>query len=134
MCIVFSIVACKECFQLFDKDGSGKISVSELGTMVRALGQMPSEAQVQSLIKNVVRKYQVLKMDNFFLYWTPRVCYCNVENYLKIMVQNLLESKQLYKRKLCNINLNLIYLSFYFASILMFEKEEFWKKKTHWKI
>lgn len=49
------IAACKECFMLFDKDGNGKINVSELGTMVRALGQMPTEAEVQSLIKNVVR-------------------------------------------------------------------------------
>ena len=49
-------LACKECFQLFDKDGNGKLSVSELGTMVRALGQMPTEAKVHDLVKNVIRK------------------------------------------------------------------------------
>ncbi len=33
---------CKECFDLFDRDGSGKIEVNLLGKIVRSVGQTPS--------------------------------------------------------------------------------------------
>lgn len=46
---------CKECFSLFDKDGDGKIQAQELGTVVRSLGLNPTEAEVQDIIRNLIR-------------------------------------------------------------------------------
>jgi len=43
----------KEAFGLFDRDGDGKISSSELGTVMRALGQNPTEAEVKEIVKGV---------------------------------------------------------------------------------
>lgn len=43
----------KEIFELFDKNTSGRVSVSELGTIVRALGLNPTEAEVIDMIKRV---------------------------------------------------------------------------------
>jgi calmodulin len=45
----------KECFTLYDKDGDGKISCRELGTVVRSLGQNPTEAEVNEIIRTVLR-------------------------------------------------------------------------------
>lgn len=38
---------CKEAFDLFDRDGDGKIALDELGNLLRALGRTPTEAQVR---------------------------------------------------------------------------------------
>jgi calmodulin len=43
----------REIFELFDKNSSGRVSVSELGTIVRALGLNPTEAEVIEMIKKV---------------------------------------------------------------------------------
>ena len=40
-------------FRVFDKDGSGSISSSELGTVMRSLGQNPSESELQDLVEEV---------------------------------------------------------------------------------
>ena len=37
----------KEAFTLFDKDGDGTITTKELGTVMRSLGQNPTEAELQ---------------------------------------------------------------------------------------
>ena len=37
----------KEAFSLFDKDGDGTITTKELGTVMRSLGQNPTEADLQ---------------------------------------------------------------------------------------
>lgn len=55
MCVC-GCTECKECFTLFDKDGDGKIQAQELGTVVRSLGLNPTEAEVQDIIRNVIRK------------------------------------------------------------------------------
>eukprot|EP00029_Vermamoeba_vermiformis_P008772 TRINITY_DN4198_c0_g1_i1.p1 TRINITY_DN4198_c0_g1~~TRINITY_DN4198_c0_g1_i1.p1 ORF type:complete len:151 (+),score=59.10 TRINITY_DN4198_c0_g1_i1:27-455(+) len=47
------VEAWKEAFSLFDKDGDGHISSDELGTVMRALGQSPTQAEVQEIIKEV---------------------------------------------------------------------------------
>jgi calmodulin len=43
----------KEAFQIFDKDGDGSITTKELGTVMRALGQNPSEDDINQMIKEV---------------------------------------------------------------------------------
>jgi len=40
----------KEAFSLFDKDGDGTITTKELGTVMRSLGQNPTEAELQGCI------------------------------------------------------------------------------------
>lgn len=39
----------QEAFSLFDNRGDGKISVSQLGDVLRALGQNPTEAEVKKV-------------------------------------------------------------------------------------
>jgi len=39
----------KEAFSLFDKDGDGTITTKELGTVMRSLGQNPTEAELQDM-------------------------------------------------------------------------------------
>lgn len=43
----------KEAFQIFDKDGDGSITTKELGTVMRSLGQNPSDEDLQQMIAEV---------------------------------------------------------------------------------
>ncbi|KAL4237345.1 Calmodulin-3 [Mactra antiquata] len=43
----------KEAFALFDKDGDGTITTKELGTVMRSLGQNPTEAELKDMISEV---------------------------------------------------------------------------------
>lgn len=43
----------KEAFSLFDKDGDGTITNKELGTVMRSLGQNPTEAELQDMVNEV---------------------------------------------------------------------------------
>ncbi|CAL4946915.1 unnamed protein product [Urochloa decumbens] len=43
----------KEAFSLFDKDGNGCITTKELGTVMRSLGQNPTEEELQDMINEV---------------------------------------------------------------------------------
>jgi len=43
----------KEAFSLFDRDGDGRITSKELGTVMRSLGQNPTEAELQDMISEV---------------------------------------------------------------------------------
>lgn len=43
----------KEAFSLFDKDGDGTISCKELGTVMRSLGQNPSQQELLEMINEV---------------------------------------------------------------------------------
>ncbi|KAL1417041.1 hypothetical protein MTO96_027243 [Rhipicephalus appendiculatus] len=40
----------REAFTLYDKDGSGSIRASDLGTVMRSLGYQPTEAQVAEIV------------------------------------------------------------------------------------
>merc|ERR1712241_1353963 len=43
----------KEAFVLFDKDGDGTITTKELATVMRSLGQHPTESELQDMINEV---------------------------------------------------------------------------------
>ena len=43
----------KEAFSLFDKNGDGNITSQELGTVMRSLGQNPTEAELSDIIKSL---------------------------------------------------------------------------------
>uniref|UniRef100_K1PYA6 Sulfhydryl light chain n=1 Tax=Magallana gigas TaxID=29159 RepID=K1PYA6_MAGGI len=43
----------REAFSLFDKDGDGTITTKELGTVMRSLGQNPTETELQDMINEV---------------------------------------------------------------------------------
>ena len=47
------LIEFKEAFSLFDKDGDGTITTKELGTVMRSLGQNPTEAELQDMINEV---------------------------------------------------------------------------------
>ncbi|VVT46158.1 uncharacterized protein SAPINGB_P001075 [Magnusiomyces paraingens] len=44
------IESIKEAFSLFDKDNDGYITTKELGTVMRSLGQNPSQSELQDMI------------------------------------------------------------------------------------
>jgi calmodulin len=43
----------KEAFSLFDKDVDGTITSKELGTVMRSLGQNPTQAELEDMINEV---------------------------------------------------------------------------------
>ncbi|RMZ88738.1 hypothetical protein DV736_g4030, partial [Chaetothyriales sp. CBS 134916] len=56
----------KEVFALFDKDNSGTITASELGDVMRSLGQNPSETELRDMINEVdVDQSGAIDFDEF---------------------------------------------------------------------
>ncbi|VAI15838.1 unnamed protein product [Triticum turgidum subsp. durum] len=46
----------REAFKLFDKDGDGTITTKELGTVMRSLGQHPTEDELKDFLGLVARQ------------------------------------------------------------------------------
>jgi calmodulin len=57
----------KEAFSLFDKDGDGTITTKELGTVMRSLGQNPTEAELQDMINEVDQDGSGCVTSNFYV-------------------------------------------------------------------
>lgn len=51
--MVFLHVEFREAFCLFDKDGDGTITTSELGIVMRSLGQTPTDSELKDMIHEV---------------------------------------------------------------------------------
>jgi len=47
------VVAIDEVFALFDTHGNQTITISQLGTLMRALGQIPTQAELKAIIDEV---------------------------------------------------------------------------------
>jgi Ca2+-binding EF-hand superfamily protein len=59
----------KEAFSLFDKDGDGTITTKELGTVMRSLGQNPTEAELQDMVcYSYIKKLICLSKFNLISY------------------------------------------------------------------
>ena len=43
----------KEAFELFDKDGDGKITCLELGIVMKSLGQSPTDAELRDMVNEI---------------------------------------------------------------------------------
>lgn len=48
-----SVTEFKEAFSFFDRDGDGTISVKELGTVMRSLGENPTDVELKDMINEV---------------------------------------------------------------------------------
>ena len=62
---IYPLVEFKEAFSLFDKDGDGTITTKELGTVMRSLGQNPTEAELQDMINEVDADGELFMNDEY---------------------------------------------------------------------
>ena len=51
--LLFCLSEVKEAFSLFDKNETGRIPTREVGTVIRSLGQNPTEQELQDIIIEV---------------------------------------------------------------------------------
>jgi calmodulin len=64
----------KEAFVLFDKDGDGTITTKELATVMRSLGQNPTEAELQDMINEVDADGNgTIEFDEFLVMMSKKV-------------------------------------------------------------
>ena len=66
-CKIVFFLEFKEAFSLFDKDGDGTITTKELGTVMRSLGQNPTEAELQDMINEVDADGEFQQMSSCFI-------------------------------------------------------------------
>lgn len=64
---------CQEVFSMFDKNGDGTISISELGLIMRKLGLSPTEAELQVLC--LLRSMHVLPFPSHDLSFDRHVLF-----------------------------------------------------------
>eukprot|EP00357_Protocruzia_adherens_P029075 CAMPEP_0115001442 /NCGR_PEP_ID=MMETSP0216-20121206/17379_1 /TAXON_ID=223996 /ORGANISM="Protocruzia adherens, Strain Boccale" /LENGTH=170 /DNA_ID=CAMNT_0002366779 /DNA_START=33 /DNA_END=545 /DNA_ORIENTATION=+ len=58
----------REAFNIYDKDGSGTISTNELGRIMEALGQNPTEEEIRDMIEEVdMNRNGEIDFDEFCL-------------------------------------------------------------------
>ena len=43
----------KEAFELFDRDGDGRITASELGIVMQSLGHSPTDVELQEMVREI---------------------------------------------------------------------------------
>lgn len=55
----------KQKFNLFDKDHDGLIPTKDLGTLIRSLGQNPTEGELNDLISEIDRKDEKIDFPEF---------------------------------------------------------------------
>ena len=68
------ITELREAFSLFDKDKSGTISARELGTVMRSLGQNPTEVELQDMINEVDANHNgVIDLPEFLTMMTRQM-------------------------------------------------------------
>ena len=61
---IFDLSELKECFTMFDTTCTGVIAAPSVGTALRAIGQTPTEAELQELLQDalldgIVHKYNL---------------------------------------------------------------------------
>ena len=47
----YTVPEMREAFNIFDKDNNGRINTQELGTVMRSLGQNPTQKEIDDMIK-----------------------------------------------------------------------------------
>ncbi|XP_042433431.1 calmodulin-1-like [Zingiber officinale] len=73
-----------EAFCLFDKDGDGCITPEELGTVIKSLGQNPSEEELQEMVQEVDADGNgSIEFGEFLNLMSRKVKETNVEEELK---------------------------------------------------
>ncbi|CAD5187145.1 calmodulin-like protein 11 [Musa acuminata AAA Group] len=74
----------QEAFCLFDKDGDGCITLEELGTVIKSLGQNPSEEELHEMIREVDSDGNgTIEFGEFLNLMSRKVKETNVEEELK---------------------------------------------------
>ena len=63
--LIFFISDFRKAFQLFDKDGNGKITADELFDVMRSLGQKPSDSEVEAMIQQADQDGNSSDLDTF---------------------------------------------------------------------
>ncbi|THU74099.1 hypothetical protein C4D60_Mb04t29780 [Musa balbisiana] len=78
------IIEFQEAFCLFDKDGDGCITLEELGTVIKSLGQDPSEEELQEMIREVDSDGNgTIEFGEFLNLMARKVKETNIEEELK---------------------------------------------------
>lgn len=63
------LASMRQIFALFDKDGSGKVTVSDLTTLYAKLGEPLDEREAQSMVAEVGSGREYISFEDFVAYW-----------------------------------------------------------------